>query len=388
MMLSLSNRALTLALLGTFFCFAGPAGCGKTSDSKSADKEAPAGGEPTDTAPDPANPHGYKGVGVPAAEAPALAPVPPLKTVLMSVDGVEITQAGFERVLNVYLRGQASTMPAAQVAAARAQLHEQIEERLIMDVLLDKAVVAEVTTATDEQVAEEWKKVEANVPPGTTLEESLAQQGYDRVKAEKEIRQFLGHKNLHEKVAGEAPISDEEARAYYDQNLLSFQTQESVNARHILLMTKGATAEEKVAKEKKIAEIRESLVAGKADDFAAVAGQVSDCPSKAQGGSLGDLSRGATVAPFEKMAFSLPVGEISPVVETEFGYHLIKVEKKTEAGTKPYEEVSAGIKQRLATNAQRERVAAYHKKLRAAATVVRSEAATKTGSDTKGAPGK
>ena len=279
-------------------------------------------------------------------------------------------------------------MPAAQVAAAREQLREQIEQALIMEVLLDKAIISEGAGATDKQVKDEWRKIEANVPAGTTLEQSLEQRGYDRARADKEVRQFLGQKNLNKKVAGESVISNEAARAYYDQNLLSFQTQESVNARHILLMTKGATAEEKAAKQKKIAEIREKLVAGKAEDFAAVAGQVSDCPSKAQGGSLGDLNRGATVAPFEKMAFCLPVGEISPVVETEFGYHLIKIEKKTEAGTKPYEEVSAGIKQRLATNAQRDRVAAYHKKLRAAATVVRPEDAAKTGSDTKDAPGK
>lgn len=399
MTLSLPHRTLILTLTGALVCCAGLAACGQASDTKTSPEagdanSADAGADTSAAAAEPTSPYprGTPG-GAMLTPTNEVAEVPSPETVLMTVDGVEVTQAGFERILNVFLRGQAATMPAAHLAAARAQLREQIEERLIMGVLLDKAVVAEDAGATDKQLAEEWTKISATLPPDTTIEQQLAKQGYDRAKAEQEIRQFLGHKNLHEKIAGEVPITDEEARAYYELNIGSFKKQEAVNARHILLMTKGVTPDVKAAREKQIGEIREKLIASKGEDFSQVAASFSDCPTKSKGGSLGDLHRGDTVPPFEKMAFSLDVGEISPVVETQFGYHIITVDKKTDAGTSPYEEVAANIKLRLAAEAQEKRVSAYHEKLRAAATVVRPDG-TKVGqgdaaaSKTEAAPSK
>jgi len=393
MMLSLSSRLLILTLTGVLVLCGGLTGCGKASSTKSSENGSQEDATSTDgAASGPAGApaltaKGLPAAGMPAPIAPAVAEAPAPETVLLTVDGIGVTQAGFDRILNVFLRGQASTMPAAHLASARAQLREKIEERLIMEVLLDKAVIVEGVAATDEDMAEEWKKIEASLPPGMTLEQQLAKQGYDRAKAAKEIRQFLGHKKLHEKIAGKAPISDTDARAYYDENLVSYQTPEVLKARHILLMTKGATPDDKAAKQKQIDEIRVKLIANEGKDFAEVAAQVSDCPSKTDGGSLGDMRRGQMVPAFEKMAFSLSVGEISPVVETEFGYHIITLDKKTAAGTKPYEEVAASIKARLATEAQQKLIAAYHEKLLAVATVVRPDASAEGESDSEAPKG-
>ena len=81
----------------------------------------------------------------------------------------------------------------------------------------------------------------------------------------------------------------------------------------------------------------------KGEGFDEAAAKHSDCPSGKQGGSLGSFGRGQMVPEFDKTAFELPVGELSPVIETQFGYHIILVDKKKEAGTRPFEDVVTPI---------------------------------------------
>jgi parvulin-like peptidyl-prolyl isomerase len=99
-----------------------------------------------------------------------------------------------------------------------------------------------------------------------------------------------------------------------------------VRASHILLMYAGSmrssASRSKAEAEQQIAEIKAQLDAGA--DFAELARAHSDCPSSKKGGDLGDFGRGMMVAPFEQTAFALAVGAVSDVVETPFGYHVIK----------------------------------------------------------------
>ena len=103
-------------------------------------------------------------------------------------------------------------------------------------------------------------------------------------------------------------------------------TPNQVRASHILLMYKGSmrsTATRSQADaQKQIGEIKKQIDGG--GDFAALARQHSDCPSKSDGGDLGMFGRGQMVGAFETSAFGLPVGSVSDVVETPFGYHIIK----------------------------------------------------------------
>ena len=89
--------------------------------------------------------------------------------------------------------------------------------------------------------------------------------------------------------------------------------------------------------------IRDEIVGKKGKDFETLATEVSDCPSKAKGGELGLLSRGQAVKPFEDAAFSRKVGEIGPVVKTQFGYHIIEVLDHREAGKIPLSEATKRI---------------------------------------------
>lgn len=101
---------------------------------------------------------------------------------------------------------------------------------------------------------------------------------------------------------------------------------DQVRASHVLLMYAGSArssaTRSKADAASLIAEIKQKLDAG--EDFAALATEHSDCPSGRSGGDLGPFGRGQMVGPFEDAAFSLDVGDVSDIVETDFGYHIIK----------------------------------------------------------------
>ena len=96
---------------------------------------------------------------------------------------------------------------------------------------------------------------------------------------------------------------------------------------------------------KKIKEIQKRIKDG--EDFAKIAKESSEGPTSSKGGDLGSFSKGRMVPPFEKAAFALKVGEISDIVETKFGYHIIKCTDKISATTTPYDKIAERIKELL-----------------------------------------
>ena len=141
-------------------------------------------------------------------------------------------------------------------------------------------------------------------------------------------------------------LSDQEIKEYYDLNIGEFATEETIEARHILIRVDN-DAEEQVWEDKKqqILSILENARAG--EDFAALAQEHSEDSSREQGGQLGVFGRGSMVKPFEEAAFSMKAGEISDPVRTQFGWHIIKVENVNEAKTLTLEEAMEQIKNRL-----------------------------------------
>jgi len=142
-------------------------------------------------------------------------------------------------------------------------------------------------------------------------------------------------------------ISDDEIREYYDEHLNEFQNPKTVEARHILIKVDQDAGSDKVAEAKKrIEDILQKARAGQ--DFAELAKQFSEGPSKDKGGYLGTFKRDAMVKPFSDKAFSMKSGEISDPVRTRFGWHLIKVEKVNEAATTPLADAKEDIRKKLA----------------------------------------
>jgi peptidyl-prolyl cis-trans isomerase D len=133
-------------------------------------------------------------------------------------------------------------------------------------------------------------------------------------------------------------ISDGEVRIYYEDNIDMFKEKKQVRARHILfkLAQNASEEKEKEVKEKAFAVMRRARAG---EDFATLARENSEGPTAKDGGDLGYFSAGDMVKPFEDAAFNMKKGEISDLVRTRFGYHVIKVEDVKEARIKPLEEV-------------------------------------------------
>ncbi|MBO5906688.1 MAG: peptidylprolyl isomerase [Clostridia bacterium] len=151
-----------------------------------------------------------------------------------------------------------------------------------------------------------------------------------------------------EKVISQIRISDKDAEEYYENNKEKFKSGETANANHILVDS------EELAKE-----ILEKINSG-ATTFEAAATEYSSCPSKENGGSLGDFGRGQMVPEFDSAVFAMSVGKISGPVKTQFGYHLIRLNSKSDSSVMPFAQISEDIKNALLVEKQR---AAYDSKI-------------------------
>lgn len=137
------------------------------------------------------------------------------------------------------------------------------------------------------------------------------------------------------KVLSEVTITDEEALKFYNENKANYVEAQTVSAKHIL-----------VDSVEKCNEIKNEINSG-ALSFEEAAMRYSSCPSKDQGGNLGPFGKGMMVPEFEKVAFELELEEVSEPVQTQFGYHLIKVEAKSEASEQTFEAVKEQIVNQL-----------------------------------------
>lgn len=150
-------------------------------------------------------------------------------------------------------------------------------------------------------------------------------------------------------IANATKVTDDDIVKYYNENQDKFNEGETVNASHIL-----------VDSEELAISIYEKISSGEIS-FENAAREHSTCPSKANGGSLGDFGRGQMVPEFDSAAFSMKVGEITKVpVKTQFGYHLIKLNSKSEATVTPLSEVREEIRGLIENEKQR---AAYESKI-------------------------
>ena len=136
-------------------------------------------------------------------------------------------------------------------------------------------------------------------------------------------------------------VTAEEVEKYYNENKEIFKKPESIEASHILV--EGKDMADDIVKK-----INEGL------SFEDAALEYSTCPSKEQGGNLGEFTRGQMVAEFDEAAFSMEVGPISEPIQTQFGYHIIKVTKKNEESVSEFAEIEAKLTQQLLGMKQQE----------------------------------
>ena len=203
---------------------------------------------------------------------------------------------------------------------------------LIAQRIVDLEAKKQKITISDAEIKEALEEYYNHYGGEETFTQIIEMSGTSLAEVKKNLVSTMKIKKLLEP---RIKVTEEEMKAFFEENKEDFAQEEQVKARHIL-----------VATEKEAQEIKDKLAKG--EDFAALAKEYStDDSTKNNGGQLGFFNRGDMVPEFEKAAFALAVGEISAPVKTEYGYHLIKVEEKKEAAAPNYEKSKADIKEYL-----------------------------------------
>jgi peptidyl-prolyl cis-trans isomerase C len=189
-----------------------------------------------------------------------------------------------------------------------------------------------------------WQLVQSTVISKIARDKGFDKRPDIRGQQEMMINNFLAQQYILKEVVEKVSVPEAKARAYYKDNPDLFKTPEMVRARHILIkIEQGATEEEKKKSKTKAEEVLAKLKKG--EDFAKLAAEVSDDPgTKTKGGDLDFFPRGTMIPTFEESVFNLKPGEMSGIVETEFGHHIIKLEERKASVLEPYEKIKERVK--------------------------------------------
>jgi peptidyl-prolyl cis-trans isomerase C len=261
-----------------------------------------------------------------------------------SVNGKEITQTELEReILNLSHRYSIQT----QDSTIPEDIESKALDNLITRELLYEASQKAQIKVEDSEVDENLQQAISRFPNKEAFESVLKRENVTEDDLKSEIRYGLAIQNyVEDTYLSKTTVSDQEIQTYYESNPALFKHPEMVKASHILIRVDSQEDDaQKAEARKKIEEVAKKLAAG--ENFAELAKTYSDCPSSSNGGDLGSFSRGQMVPEFEEVAFSLKPGEISPVVETNFGFHIIKVFEKQPEGTYSLDQVKPQIEQVL-----------------------------------------
>jgi parvulin-like peptidyl-prolyl isomerase len=168
--------------------------------------------------------------------------------------------------------------------------------------------------------------------------------------SETQIRGNIAHQEAVKSLLskqGDLKVADKEVQEYYTKNKARYEVKEQVRARHILLKVAAKDPADKATAQKVKAEEIFKKTQAKGADFAALAKEFSEGPTKTRGGDLGFFAKGRMVPDFEKAAFAMKIGSISKPVKTRFGWHIIKVEEKKEGRTRDFSEVKSSITKQI-----------------------------------------
>lgn len=264
----------------------------------------------------------------------------PVLSTAAIVNGVKITSLDLKRALKVLMQGQRGAKPNDEKLK---EMEKQALNQLISAEILYQAGQKIEIKDIDKQVEEKLKTGRAKFKSESDFTKAIKELEMGETDLKEYTRKDMVISNFVEKtIIPKILVTENDARTFYEQNPDKFIRPESFRASHILIGTDGKVndSDKKLAYDK-AAKLRKELASGA--DFAALAKDNSTCPSKVQGGDLGYFVKGQMVPAFEKAAFDLKPGEISDVVETQFGYHIIKLMEKKAASKVDFKEAKPRI---------------------------------------------
>lgn len=200
---------------------------------------------------------------------------------------------------------------------------------------------------SDEELEQEIGTIVGQYHDKEMFETALSMQGLTEDTFRRQIARNLTIRNFVQGTIAEGiDIPREERMKYYEEHPAEFRHEEQVAAKHILIQAEESDPPESLAADRARAETLLASVR-QGGDFEALARDNSEGPSAPRGGELGFFARGQMVKPFEDAAFALQPGEVSDIVQTRFGFHIIQVYDRREAGTATFEDVESDIGESL-----------------------------------------
>lgn len=320
------------------------------------------------------DPHQDKAVGNPAASPAVMAAgetgVPGDEVMVVTVNGLGISQSEFDRNWKYFI--QRSGLPAthADASGQMNELRRQVLDRLVDEELLFQESKRTGRLSGNDAIEAEITKARGKFDTPEAFQEALEQNNLTDESLRALLTRNLGIQALVEQeIAGAVTVTDAEVHDFFTGNRDKFEVPEQARARHILVkVDENADEPAKKAAAAKAEGLLAQLKSGA--DFEELAIKSSDCPSAPQGGDLGFFTRGQMVPAFDEAAFALKPGELSGVVVTRFGFHIIKLEEKKDAGVVPEQEAAPKIREYLVSRKTEDAVEQRLKMLREKAKIV------------------
>lgn len=322
-------------------------------------------------------------------EEPAPIELPKIEGPVAKVNGVEIRPEAFlkelKSTLERYQRARHQVAPAL-----RERLKDNIVRRLVDAELIAQEAKKRGVEVTEEEFQKEWEEHRKRYGSDDSFQSFLGRSGMTVEDLQAQYRHNLLREKLFAKVTENLDVTEKERKEFYEQNKSRYDNPEQVRASHILLRVKpDATPEEKAVTLAKAEDIVKKAKQ-KGADFAALSVEFGEDPTKDRGGDLGFFGRGRMVKPFEDAVFAMKDGEISGVVETSFGYHIIKRTGYKAASTKTYaelkEQIDRSVRSRKRNEAIRDSLKAWRESAALEIFVKGDPALIQTGA--RGGPGR
>src|SRR3989338_3019969 len=289
--------------------------------------------------------------------------------VVATVNSVKISGVEFSKGLNNYKK-RLSMMGQEIPPEHIKEINKAIIDDLVGRELLIQNCNKIGIKITDDELNKELSAIKSRFPNEEQFNHVIKSKNLTIDEVKSDVKKALAIKNLMKnEIEDKISINEKAVDEYYKNNSSKFVEGESVKASHILVNAdKSSSKEEKDKARKKIDGLL--IRVKKGEDFAKLAKENSDDPGSGQnGGDLGFFGKGMMVPNFEKAAFSLNKGEVSDVVETEFGYHIIKMVDKKPGRTIPLNDVHDKLKDYLKSMEVNKKLSEYIANLRKTADV-------------------
>jgi peptidyl-prolyl cis-trans isomerase C len=284
------------------------------------------------------------------------------------VNGSGITRADFDGEMN-RIRQSLIRVGKPPGDSELSRIRNDALENLIDRELLYQESQKKGIKVDEATVKVQLRKLKERFPNEAEFQNMLSRSKLSEGDIKSDLRRSMAVKKfVDEQFVPKATVSEKEIKAFYDGNPNRFKQPEQVRASHILIkIDPRGNESQKAEARKKIEKVRQKVQKGA--DFAVLAKEFSQCPSSSKGGDLGYFGRKKMAKPFEQAAFALKPGEVSGIVETKFGYHLIKVTDKKPETTIPYEDIKVKLGQILKGEKVRQEARKYVEKLKEKAKV-------------------